>query len=51
MWLKFFNKFYSISLEISNPYSDIYINVGMQKIPNEFFYKVFNIPPSHFYII
>ena len=51
MWLKFFNKFYSISWEISNQYSTININDGMQNILNGLFYKLFYILPSYFWII
>ena len=29
----------------------MYINVVMQNIPNERFYKIFNIPPSYLWII
>ena len=47
----FFNEFYSISWELRNKSSDMYINGGMQKIPNGLFYKIFNILPYNFWII
>ena len=51
MLLKFCNAFHSISWEPINQSSDMYINVGMQKIPSGNFYKIFNILPVNFWII
>ena len=51
MWLQFLNKFYSISWELSNWYSATHINIGMQNIPNDLSWKLFNNLPSYSWII
>ena len=48
MWLKFFNVFHSISWELSNKSSDMYITIGMQKVSDVLFWIIFNIPPLEF---
>ena len=40
MWLKFLNALYSICWELSNQYSDVYINICMQKIPNRILHNL-----------
>ena len=51
MWMNFCNEFQSISWELSNQSSAMYINVTIQNIPISLSKEIYNILLYYFWII